>query len=239
MADRALAFAEDPETGFARAALLEEAYSRLDARHAERETAIMSMREHVHDGVTQLLTEGASSRYDHARGRGHEVEERLRSVRDRARSMDVVDEAARCSATLAVRFAFRGELVEAEQEVQELLRLAEDKQIVWAAVDAWQTLAVVRQTRGELAAALDARRAAARAARAVGLQEREAMLTINLGFALTTIGAKQEALNEIESGMHKAQAIGSTGAVRHGQMILLCWAATFGAAISNHAKMPS
>ena len=229
MADRALAFAEDRETGFARAALLEEAYSRLDARHAERETAIGAMRENVHDGVTQLLTEGASARYDHARGRGHEVEERLRSVRDRARSMEVIDEAARCSATLAVRFAFRGELAEAEQEVQELLRLAEEKQIVWAAVDAWQTLAVVRQTRGELAAALDARRAAARAARAVGLQEREAMLTINLGFALTTIGAKQEALNEIESGMHKAQAIGSTGAVRHGQMILLCWAATFGA----------
>lgn len=293
MADRALAFAEDPVTGFARASLLEEAYGRLDARHAERETAIMAMREHVHDVATAVLTDGASARYDHARGRGHDVEERLRQVRDRAVAAGLEEEAARCTATLATRHAFRGELAEAEQEARELLRLSEDAQAastvlattgstisatparttavpgaplplgipgaeggyaaatasptlappssgppstghtpgatVWAAVDAWQTLAVVRQTRGELAAALDARRAAARAARAAGLQEREAMLTINLGFALTTIGAKQEALHEIETGMHKAQAIGSSGAVRHGQMNLLGWVATFGA----------
>lgn len=55
------------------------------------------------------------------------------------------------------------------------------------------------------------------------------MLSMNVGFALTTIGARQEALQEIEAGISKARSIGSQGAVRHGQMILLCWAATFGA----------
>jgi hypothetical protein len=52
---------------------------------------------------------------------------------------------------------------------------------------------------------------------------------MNVGFALTTIGAKVEALSELESGIAKAQSIGSTGAVRHGRMNLLGWAATFGA----------
>src|SRR5262245_29607265 len=90
-------------------------------------------------------------------------------------------------------------------------------------------MAVVHQARGELALALEARRSAARAASTAGLQEREAMLTMNVGFALTTIGAWEEALDEIETGLTKAQAIGSTGTVRSGQMILLCWAATYGA----------
>jgi tetratricopeptide (TPR) repeat protein len=95
-------------------------------------------------------------------------------------------------------------------------------------VDAWQTRAVAYQTLGQLAAALEARRCAAKAARSAGLQEREAMLTMNVGFALTTIGARREALQEIEAGIAKAEAIGSSGAVRQGQMILLCWVATFG-----------
>src|SRR5262249_25222863 len=43
------------------------------------------------------------------------------------------------------------------------------------------------------------------------------------------IGAKQEALSELEAGIAKAHAIGSAGAVRHGRMNLLGWAATFGA----------
>jgi hypothetical protein len=55
------------------------------------------------------------------------------------------------------------------------------------------------------------------------------MLTMNVGFALTTIGAWEEALFEVEAGLAKAQSIGSLGAERHGQMILLCWAATYGA----------
>ena len=79
------------------------------------------------------------------------------------------------------------------------------------AVDAWQTLAVVRQGRGEVGAALEARRSAARAASAAGLKAREAMLTINVGFALTTLGATGEARLAIESGIALAQAIGSPG----------------------------
>ncbi|MCW5836688.1 MAG: serine/threonine-protein kinase PknK, partial [Labilithrix sp.] len=53
-------------------------------------------------------------------------------------------------------------------------------------------------------------------------------LTINVGFALTTMGAKEEARVAIESGIAIAQAVGSPGTVRHGQMNLLCWTATFG-----------
>jgi hypothetical protein len=54
------------------------------------------------------------------------------------------------------------------------------------------------------------------------------MLTINVGFALTTVGARGEARLAIESGIALAEAIGSPGVERHGKMILLCWAATFG-----------
>jgi hypothetical protein len=60
------------------------------------------------------------------------------------------------------------------------------------------------------------------------LKEREAMLMTNLGFALTTIGARQEARAAIETGIALADAIGSLGAARHAHMILLGWAATFG-----------
>ena len=80
----------------------------------------------------------------------------------------------------------------------------------------------------ELAAALEARRSAARAARDAGLRQREAMLTINLGFALTTIGAREEARREIEAGINMAEEVGSAGTVRLGRMILLGWAAHFG-----------
>jgi hypothetical protein len=54
------------------------------------------------------------------------------------------------------------------------------------------------------------------------------MLNCNLGFALTTIGARQEARASIDRGLELADAIGSLGAVRHAQMILLGWAASFG-----------
>jgi predicted ATPase len=227
MAERALAFATTKEVGFARARLLDEAHSRLDARSAEREEAVMAMQEHTYDEESEIRTMGARARYDDARGKGG-VEERLEEVVGRARALGLVDEEARCTATLANRYAFAGQLPKAEDEAARLLRLAERPQLEWAAVDAWQTLAVVRQTKGQLAAGVEARRAAAQAARAAGLQEREAVLTINLGFALITLGARQEALHEIESGIAKAQAIGSSGAVRHGRMNLLGWAATFG-----------
>ncbi len=229
MAERAVAFANDRPTAFGRAVLLDEAYSRLDARSSERDSAIRAMSENVFDEPSELRTMGARARYDDARGSGLDVEDRLTTVRERARCLDLVEEEARCSATLAHRFAFAGQLASAEREAAHLIDLADRRGFVWAAVDAWQTLAVVHQTRGQLATALEARRSAAHAARAAGLQEREAMLTMNLGFALTTIGAKQEALGEIEAGLAKASAIGSAGAVRHGQMVLLGWAAAFGA----------
>ncbi|WP_437737072.1 serine/threonine-protein kinase [Sorangium sp. So ce1335] len=228
MADRALVFAPDKPTAFARAVLLEEAYSRLDARSPERDSAIRAMWENVYDEASELRTLTARARYDQACGSGIDLEERLTALRDRARAIDLVEEEAQCSATLAQVHAFAGQLAMAEQEAAHLLDLAARRGLVWAAVDAWQTRAVAHQTRGEPAAALEARRNAARAARRAGLQEREAMLTMNVGFALTTIGARAEALQEIEGGIARAQAIGSSGAVRHGQMILLCWAATFG-----------
>jgi len=229
MSERALAFADDKPTAFGRAVLFEEAQSRLDARGSERETAIHAMRENVYDEASDLKTEGAAARYDDARAQGIDIEARLRSVRDRAHALGLLEESTRCSAALAQRLAFAGELVSAEAEARAMLELSEREGIVWASVDAWQTLAVVSQTLGELASALEARRSAARAARSAGLKEREAILTMNLGFALTTIGAKNEALVEIETGLERAHAIGSLGAVRHGQMNLLCWAATFGA----------
>jgi serine/threonine protein kinase len=229
MADRALTFAVGKQTAFARALLLDEAYSRLDARASERDSAIRAMSENVFDEASELRTLGARARYDDACASGSDIEDRLQRVRERARELDLVDEEARCSAALAHRYAFAGELAQAEREAAHLLDLTERRQIVWAAVDAWQVLAVVHQTRGELATALEARRSAARAARAAGLQEREAILTMNVGFALTTIGAWEEALSELQAGISKAQEIGSAGAVRHGQMTLLCWAATYGA----------
>jgi serine/threonine protein kinase len=229
MADRALVFAEDKPIAFARAMLLDDAYSRLDARASERDSAIRAMAENVFDEASELRTQGARARYDDACASGVDIEERLIAVRDRAKHIDLVDEEARCSATLALRYAFSGQLTKAQTETSHLLELADRRHIVLAAVDAWQSLAVVHQTRGELAAALESRRNAARAARSAGLQEREAMLTMNVGFALTTIGAREEALHEIETGIAKAQAIGSPGTVRHGQMNLLGWAATFGA----------
>ncbi|MFO0763050.1 MAG: protein kinase [Byssovorax sp.] len=229
MADRALTFADDKPTGFSRAMLLDDAYSRLDPRASERDSAIRAMSENVFDEASELLTQGARARYDDACASGVDIEERLNQVRERAKGLNLVEEEARCSATLAHRYAFAGQLASAERESAHLLELAKTRDLDWAAVDAWQTLAVVRQTRGELAAALEARRSAARAASAAGLQEREAMLIINVGFALTTIGAWEEALAEIQGGMAKAQAIGSPGAVRHGQMNLLGWAATYGA----------
>jgi tetratricopeptide (TPR) repeat protein len=138
------------------------------------------------------------------------------------------DEEARCAAALAARHAFAGEHDKAAAVADSLLAIANTHGIASAAIDAWQTLAVVRQARGEVGAALEARRSAARAAADAGLKTREATLTINVGFALTTVGAREEARNAILSGIGTAQAVGSPGTVRHGQMNLLCWTSTFG-----------
>ncbi len=228
MAERALLHSEDKATAFQRAAYLDEAYSRLDPRAADRETAVSALEENVYDEASEVRARGARARFDDARGTGHDISERLAEARDRAASLGLRDEEARCSAVLAARLAFAGAFADAEAEAARLLELAEEHHVTTAAVDGWQTLAIVRQTRGELIAALDARRNAVAAARDAGLKEREAMLMTNLGFALTTIGARQEARGALSTGVSLADAIGSSGASRHAQMNLLGWTATFG-----------
>jgi eukaryotic-like serine/threonine-protein kinase len=227
MADRALSFAEDTPSGFLRASYLDEAWSRLDPRSSERETAVSAMESNVYDEASGVRARGARARYDDARGSGEEISKRLAEARDEANRLALTDEEARCSAVLAARLAFAGRFKDAESEARRLLALAQ-RGIPYAAVDGYQTLAIVRQTQGALSAALEARRNATTAARAAGLREREAMLMTNLGFALTTIGARQEARSAIETGLSLADAIGSQGTVRHAQMILLGWACTFG-----------
>src|SRR5690606_25439662 len=118
---------------------------------------------------------------------------------------------------------------QAEIEAQRLLHLANTNPLLKAsAVDAWQTLAIVGQSQGALLEALEARRNAASAARSAELRERESTLTSNLGFALTDLGARVEARQMLERGVELATAIGSQGALRHGRMLLLCWASVFG-----------
>jgi serine/threonine protein kinase/tetratricopeptide (TPR) repeat protein len=228
MAETALAFAEGKPMTFARALLLDEAWARLDPRAADHETAVSAMEDSVYDEASQIRTEISRARYDHARGMGVDVDLRLSQAREKATRLGLVEEEARCTATLAARSAYGGDLETAEREADHLLDIAESRGIHTAAVDAWQSLAVVHQTRGELVKALEARRKAARAASQAGLRERESMLSMNLGFALTTMGARTEAREAIESGLALAHAIGSTGAVRHGRMNLLGWTATFG-----------
>ena len=227
-AEKALAFAEDKPTQFARAQLLDEAYSRLDARAAERDTAVRAMEDATYDPASRVRARGARVRYEDACGGDAETSARLDQVRGAAKEAKLPDEEARCAAALAARYAYAGRLDEAEEVADGLLTLSLSHGIPGAAVDAWQTLAVVRQARGEVGAALEARRSAARAASAASLKAREATLTVNVGFALTTVGARGEARLAIESGIALAQAIGSPGVERHGKMILLCWAATFG-----------
>ncbi len=228
LAEKALAFAEDKPTQFARAQLLDEAWNRLDARAGERDTAVRAMQEAVYDKASEVRAAGARVRYEDACGGGADTSSRLDEVRLAAQDAKLPDEEARCAAALAARYAYAGELDAAQRVADGLLALAQRHNIPVAAVDAWQTLAVVRQTRGEVGAALDARRSAAETARGAALKTREATLTINVGFALTTVGAGDEARKAIESGIALGQAIGSPGVERHGKMILLCWAATFG-----------
>ncbi len=228
LAEKALAFAEDKPTQFARAQLLDEAWSRLDARAGERDSAVRAMQEAVYDDASDVRARGARLRFEDACGGGLETSSLLERVIVDAQKAKIPDEEARSAAALAARYAYAGDVDRAADVADSLLTLAQKHGIAGAAVDAWQTLAVVRQTRGDVGAALEARRSAARTAAEAGLKTREATLTINVGFALTTLGAKHEARVAIEAGIALAQAVGSPGTVRHGQMILLCWAATFG-----------
>lgn len=228
MAERALTFAKDKPSGFQCASYLDEAWSRIDPRAADRETAILALIENTYDEPSAVLARGASARFDDARGTGVEIDERLAKARNDAARLGLHPEEARCSAVLASRCAFAGKFAEANLEIKRLLLLAEVNHLKPAAVDAYQAQAIVRQSQGALSAALEARRNAVVAARGASLKEREAMLTTNLGFALTTIGARQEARAALEAGLALADAIGSGGAVRHAQMNLLGWTATFG-----------
>ncbi len=228
MADRALGLADSPPVGFERAALLDEVWSRLDPRSADRETAVRALEDYVHDEASGVRARGARARYDDARGTGEQVSARLAQARDEASALGLHDEEANCSAALALRLAYAGRFEAAETEARRLLGLAESHRVASAAIDGWQAIAIVQQTRGGLGTALEARRNAVAAARRAGLREREAMLTTNLGFALTTIGARQESRAALLAGMAVAGAIGSDGAVRHAQMNLLGWSATFG-----------
>jgi tetratricopeptide (TPR) repeat protein len=186
------------------------------------------MEDAVYDEGSRVRAAGARVRYEDACGGGPETSARIEQVRRDAKAAGLADEEARVAAALASRYAFAGDLDAAAEVADHLLEITQKHGIAGAAVDAWQTLAVVRQARGDVGAALEARRSAAAAASAAGLKTREATLTINVGFALTTVGAKAEARLAIESGITLAQAIGSPGTVRHGQMNLLCWTATFG-----------
>ena len=228
MAEKSLAFAEDKPTTFARAQLLDEAWSRLDARAGERDSAVRAMEGAVYDRGSDLRARGARLRYEDACGGDQETSAKLDQVTHEAKDAGLTDEEARCAAALASRYAFGGQLDDAAEMAEHLLLISQEQGLTSAAVDAWQTLAVVRQARGDVGPALDARRSAARAASEAGLKTREATLTINVGFALTTVGARAEARVAIEGGIALAQAIGSPGTVRHGQMNLLCWTATFG-----------
>lgn len=228
MAEKALAFADDPKTAFERARLLDEVWSRHDARASDRESAVLALEDNVYDEASRLYAKGARARYDAARGQGYDVNERLAEVRQRAHELGLKDEEARASAALALRLSFAGQFEEAELEAARLLALGEVQEMRAAAVDGWQTLAIVHQSRGAVADALSARRNAARAAKQADLTERESMLTTNLGFALSTIGARKEARDHLDRGLSLAEAIGSVGARRHALMILLCWSSVFG-----------
>ena len=228
MAERALMFATDRKQAFERARLLDEAWARFDARASDRESAISAMEENVHDDASAVCALGARARYDSARGQGLDVNERLAQARDAAQRLQLYDEQAASSAELAARLAFAGDFAAAQQEADRLLQLERHEACLGAAVDGWQTLAIVHQGVGALSDALIARRNAAHAARDAELRERESVLTTNLGFALTTVGAKDEARQMLMQGLELARAIGSTGAQRHALMLLLCWASVFG-----------
>jgi hypothetical protein len=237
LAEKALAFAEDKPTQFARAQLLDEAWSRLDARAGERDSAVRAMQEAVYDEASDVRARGARLRYEDACGGEPETSARLEEVIRDAKKAGLADEEARSAAALAARYAYAGDVDRAADVADSLLTLAQAHGIAGAAVDAWQTLAVVRQTRGDVGAALEARRSAARAAAEAGLKTREASLTINVGFALSAMGAKAESRIAIEAGIALAQAVGSPGTVRHGQMILLCWTSTYGKDAAHDALL--
>ena len=110
LAEKALAFAEDKPTQFARAQLLDEAWSRLDARAGERDTAVRAMQDAVYDEASEVR---ARARASATRTRAAAAPTRARAstrcaARRRRPGSPTKRRAAR--AALAARYAFAGEL---------------------------------------------------------------------------------------------------------------------------------
>ncbi len=229
LAERSLAFASDGKVAFERARLWDEAWSRHDARASDRESAICAMEQNAFDDRSRTYARGARARYDAARGDGLDINARLAEASEEARRLGLHDELVLCTAELARRQVFAGRFAEGEAAARELLLLSRAPNMRAAALDAWQIFAIVRQSQGALSSALDARRNAVKAAQDAGLREQESVLSANLGFALSTIGARAESRLLLQTGLSLAEEIGSEGAKRHALMLLLCWAATYGA----------
>jgi len=227
MAEKALAFAQNVEETFPRASLLDEAWARLDPRAAERETAVRAMETHTYDDLSRVKARGARARYEDARGGAVNVLFDLTSAAAEAERLGDYAEVDKTLALVAARAAFALDLDLAESQVKALLDPSRPHGLT-AEVDAFQTLAVIRQAQGAISQALEARKSAAHAAKKAGLKEREAILTTNLGFALTILGAKQDARDALERGLALADSIGSPGATRHTQMNLLGFCSVYG-----------
>ena len=230
LAEKSLDFAEDKPTQFARAQLLDEAWIRLDARAGERDTAVRAMQDAVYDEASEVRALGARVRYEDACGGGPDTSARPRGGhRERAKAAGLFDEEARSAAdargALRVRRRARQGARVGATRSSSSRSARHSRRRRRRVADARRRAAGARRRRR------GARGAAERGARGRGgrSKTREATLTINVGFALTTMGAKEEARVAIEGGIALAQAVGSPGTVRHGQMNLLCWAATFGA----------
>src|SRR5262249_13266321 len=125
LAERALAFAEDKPTQFARAQVLDEAWARLDARAGERETAVRALEEGGYDEGSRVRAAGARVRYEDACGGGPETSARIEQVRRDAKAAGLADEEARCAAALAARYAFAGELDAAAEVADHLLSITQ------------------------------------------------------------------------------------------------------------------
>jgi hypothetical protein len=227
-AEKALAHAATREEAFSAALVLDDAWARLDARAADRHTAVQALLDNAHDEPSRLRARSSRARYADATGGGESVVGELEALRRESEELGLIDEEVRLAAALATRHAFSGNYDDAERVAGHLLSAARGSGFAGAAVDGWQALAVVHQARGAPVAALEARRAAVSAAAAANLKTREAMLSINVGFALITLGAAAEARQAIDSGVGLATAIGATGGERHGRMVLLCWTSAFG-----------
>ena len=228
MAARAQAVACAPRRGFERARLLDEAHARRDARSAGRATAIAAMNRNAFDAESLARASSAEARYDHARNAGQAIDARLEAARDRAVELGLHDEAARCTIALAHRRAGEGAFDEADAESTRLLDLSREPGMHASAIDAWSVRALVHEARGELGRSLEARREALTAAQEVGIANREAMVMLDLAFALTAIGARLEARRLIGNGIAMAEAVGSAPTVRYGRMIAIAWLAEYG-----------